>query len=227
MKPLPALALSTLIASAAGRAVQGNFQPATTTRLLPALQLRDLVVNNTDAATFTTNKTLDLDEPWTSDYDRKPDDRVAALAADKQEAVWCKAKSRGAKLIKAMMMNDQEAQTTLAWPYLQSPWDGDLKPELKKWGYKDDDEGHKDVDDQCDFDKTHEMADAFKDLKVDPRSAGDGGPNHCFFVEHMNGDVVIRNEDGELPFPEDQRYNADGKKYQASDDPCCCCRLYC
>ncbi|KAF2626743.1 hypothetical protein BU25DRAFT_311192, partial [Macroventuria anomochaeta] len=78
-----------------------------------------------------------------------------------------------------MMMNDQEAATMLSWPYTQSKWDGDLKPELRKWGYRDNYEGDKEIDAQCDFDKTHEMGDAFKDLKVDSRSAGQGGPNHC------------------------------------------------
>lgn len=58
------------------------------------------------------------------------------------------------------------------------------------------------------------MADAFKDLNVDARSAEQGGPNHCFYVEHKDGPTVIRDEDGELPYPEDEHYNVDGKTLQ-------------
>ncbi|KAF2626279.1 hypothetical protein BU25DRAFT_471761 [Macroventuria anomochaeta] len=32
----------------------------------------------------------------------------------------------------------------------------------------------------------------------------------------MNGPTIIRDEDGELPFPEDQHYNADGKNFQVT-----------
>lgn len=88
------------------------------------------------------------------------------------------------------------------------------KPELRKWGYRDDDELHEQNDDQCDFDKTQEVGDAFKALNVDPRSKGQGGPNQCFYLEHMNGPTVIRDENGELPFEEEQHYKADGKDYR-------------
>ena len=124
--------------------------------------------------------------------------------------------SRGLKLVKAMMLNQQDVATAHSLRYVQSAWDGDLKPELRKWGYHDDEGKHKENDNQCDFDKTHEMANAFKDLDVDPRSAGTGGPNHCFYVEHKDGPTVIRDENGELPFEEDQYYMADNKKYQVS-----------
>lgn len=139
------------------------------------------------------------------------------LTPQQKEAIWCKAKSRGVQLTKAMMMNDQEAATMLQWPYTQSPWDGDLKSELRKWGYKETNNEDKDIDAQCDFEKIHEVGEAFKDIKVDPRPAGQGGPNHCFYVEHMNGPTVIRDEDGELPFEEDQYYPVDGKNYRVCD----------
>jgi hypothetical protein len=215
MKPLLTLTLIAFVASVAGRAIHGPSQATTVTSLLPALLLRDgLQTNNTDA---TVNVAADYDPtdgPWLIGPDSK--EKGQGRTPEQQEALWCKAKSRGIKLIKAMMMDEQEVATTLSWPYVQSPWDGDLKSELRKWGYLDDHGKHKENDNQCEFDKTHEMANAFKDLNVDPRSAGTGGPNHCFYVELEDGPTVIRDEDGELPFEEDQYYMADDKKYQVS-----------
>ncbi|KZM28694.1 Mitochondrial import inner membrane translocase subunit tim8 [Ascochyta rabiei] len=217
MKPRAVFSLIALAAFTAGRVIQGPFRSATVTSLLPTLQLRNLQVNKTDiAASIAADHDSNPEDTWSSDPDDEEDEHPLTLTPEQQEAIWCKARSRGVKMIKAMMMNDGEAQTMLGWPYIQSPWDGDLKPELEKWGYLDDDEKHEEVDDQCDFDKTHEMADAFKDLNVDPRSAGSGGPNHCFYVEHMNGPAVTRDEDGELPFEEDQHYLVDGKDYQVT-----------
>lgn len=220
MKLLVVLTFIALAVNTAGRAIQGPFRPAAVTSLLPALHSRDLQDNKTDAfAAITADDDSDPDDPWTLDPDDEEEDEHT-LTPEQEEAIWCKAKSRGVKLIKAMMMDDAEAQTLLSWPYLESPWDGDLKSELRKWGYNDDDEKNKENDDQCDFDKTHEMSEAFSALKVDPRSAGQGGPNHCFYIEHMNGPTVIRDEDGDLPFEEDQHYKVDGKDYQVGCSFC-------
>ncbi|KAJ4347557.1 Mitochondrial import inner membrane translocase subunit tim8 [Ascochyta clinopodiicola] len=217
MRPPTVITLIVLVVFTAGRAIHGPSRSVTVTSLLPTLQLRDLQINKTDFTTsIAADHGSDPENTWSPDPDDDEDDPSATLTPEQEEVIWCKAKSRGVKLIKAMTMNDGEAQTMLGWPYMQSPWDGDLKPELRKWGYLDDDEKHEEVDDQCDFDRTHEMGDAFKDLQVDPRSAGNGGPNHCFYVEHMNGPTVIRDEDGELPFEEDQHYNVDGKDYQVT-----------
>lgn len=146
--------------------------------------------------------------------DEEGNEEDYGLSPEEKEAIWCKAKGRGLQLTKAMMLNDEAAATMLAWPYIQSPWDGDLRPELRKWGYKDDFDTDAEVDKQCDFDKTHEKADAFKTLRVDLRSARQGGPNHCFYVEHKDGPTILRDEDGELPFPEEQFYDVDGKTLQ-------------
>jgi len=56
------------------------------------------------------------------------------------------------------------------------------------------------------------MADTFEELGVDPRSALGGGPNHCYYVEHNDGPLVHRNENGELPNHDEQYYNVDSKK---------------
>ncbi|KAJ8106913.1 hypothetical protein OPT61_g9226 [Boeremia exigua] len=206
MKLPTALAILTFSAIVASRAIQGPVQPTTATSLFPTLQLRDLQLNASAISAPTNISHLRLPFDTAGDWDG--DDE---LTDEQKEAIWCKAKSRGYQLMQAMRLDDEEAATTLDWPYTQSPWDGDLRDELEKWGYKDDFEDDEEIDKQCDFDKTHEMADAFKDLGVDPRSKGQGGSNQCFYVEHMNGPTVFRGIDGETPFPEDQNYRADDK----------------
>ncbi|KAJ4373529.1 Mitochondrial import inner membrane translocase subunit tim8 [Didymella sp. IMI 355093] len=181
--------------------------------LLPAaLHLRDLQSNNETSNASTVIIAADQpDIEWGFG-----DDEDNGFTPEQKEQVWCKVKSRGIQLTKAMMMNDRDAASLLQWPYTESPWGGDLKSELRKWGYKETNNEDDQIDAACDFDNTHEVGDAFKEIKVDPRPAGQGGPNHCFYVEHMNGPTVIPDEDGEIPFEEDQYYYADGKKYRVT-----------
>ncbi|KAH6639023.1 hypothetical protein C7974DRAFT_410019 [Boeremia exigua] len=210
MKRPLVLTVLAFAATAASRAVHAPLQSANIAGPLPAVQLRDLQFANPNTSTLAAAKGGSEPDKWPSDDDGPEP------TAEEQEAIWCKARGRGIKLTKAMMMNEQDAAALLEWPYTQSPWDGDLREELKKWGYKDDFEKDPEINKQCDFDKTHEMADAFRDLGVDSRSALEGGPNHCFYVEHMDGPTVLRDEDGELPFHEDQYYPVDNKKLQVT-----------
>lgn len=211
MKPLAKVTYIAFATSVAGRAIQAPAlsTAVTTSSILPAVpELRELKPSN---ATLEASTVFSATGSWGPD--------VPDLTPEQKDAAWCKAKSRGSQLTKAMMLNDQEAATLLQWPYTQSTWDGDLKPELKKWGYKEvNNEMNKqemDVDGQCDFDRTHEIGDAFKAINVDPRPAGKGGPNHCFYVEHMNGPTILPDEDGNIPkYEEDQYYEADGKRYR-------------
>lgn len=212
MAPLSTFIRLAFVAPVTSRAILGPYQSASTTSLLPAWQPRDFHTGFWNfSAGITTGDEFDPDDEWGLESDPE-DDEEDGLTPDQKEAVWCKAKSRGVQLTKAMMMNDQDAATMLQWPYTQSPWDGDLRDELKKWGYKDDFEGDVEIDKQCDFDKTQEMADAFEELGVDPRSALGGGPNDCYYVQHNDGPVVYRDEDGELPDHDEQYYNVDGKE---------------
>lgn len=214
MKRFAIILFIAFAASAADRAIRtrGLSTAVTASSFLPAaLHLRDPRFNNATPNASTVFVAVD---PWDFSSDDEPEEK---LTPEQKDAIWCKAKSRGSQLTRAMMMNDEEAATMLQWPYIQSTWDGDLKPELKKWGYKEINEvdtQDMDVDEQCDFDKTHELGDAFRAINVDPRSAGKGGPNTCFYVEHMNGPTVILDEDNEMPFAEDQYYMADGNKYR-------------
>lgn len=224
MRSLPAFVLSALNASIASRAILGPHRSGVpSVSLLPNLQLRDLLNNNTNTtAVAVAEDATDSEDEWQLDSDPENDEDNEAptfvpdtsdnaeLTPEQKEAVWCKVKSRGYQLSKAMMMNDQTAATMLAWPYTQSPWDGDLRDDLKKWGYRDDFEGDVDVNEHCAFDKKG-LGDAFTDIGVDARSSAQGGPNHCFYITHSDGPTVHRDEDGELPFHDGQYYPVDGK----------------
>ncbi|KAF1928402.1 uncharacterized protein M421DRAFT_160407 [Didymella exigua CBS 183.55] len=230
MRSLATVTFIVCITSAASRAIRAPYRPATftTLSLLPTLNVRELSSSNMTSNISTVVAATDLpNDEWSLDSDDDDDndggeegddddDEETELTPEQKEQIWCKAKSRGVQLTKAMMMRDQEAATLLQWPYTQSPWDGDLKSELTKWGYQETNHADEQVDAACDFEKTHEVGDAFRDLHIDPRPAGHGGPNHCFYVEHMNGPTVILDDDGELPFEEDQYYPADGKKYRVT-----------
>ena len=50
-----------------------------------------------------------------------------------------------------MSLKEDNSNAMLQWPYTQSPWDGDLKPELRKWGYLNDDKAHEQEDSRCNF----------------------------------------------------------------------------
>lgn len=98
----------------------------------------------------------------------------------------------------------------------QSPFDGDGRKELRKWGFDDSDELSKDVEKECDFDNYHHIKSAFDELGLDARASKDGGPNHCFKINHLNGPAIKRDEDGSLPSEENQYYDVCGKTYKVS-----------
>ncbi|KAF1836071.1 hypothetical protein BDW02DRAFT_494450 [Decorospora gaudefroyi] len=106
----------------------------------------------------------------------------------------------------------------LKWPYTQSPWDGDLRRELRTWGYLDDDYVHSQADYFCDFDDHHHVKRAFDEMGIDARSAGQGGPNHCFKLQHADSPAVLPNEQGNKPtLPSEQRYMVDGRVYSMTN----------
>ncbi|KAF1363730.1 hypothetical protein EJ07DRAFT_102527 [Lizonia empirigonia] len=116
----------------------------------------------------------------------------------------------------AAILDELEARALLSWPYVQSPWDGDLREELRKWGYQDDEETHQQADLMCDFRIVHSMEHSFEQLHIDPRSAGQGGPNRCFELRHQDGPAVLRLDDGSLPLVRDQVYVAEGRNYRST-----------
>jgi hypothetical protein len=133
---------------------------------------------------------------------------------DPYEKMWNDALCRGERLLHAMTLGELDAAWALGWPYLQSSWDGDMKNELKTWGWLDTDDNHKNSDYFCNFEE--EMSNMFKGLNIDGRSAEMGGPNHCFYIEHKNGPTVKKNSDGSLPAEVDQKYDVQSKEYRVS-----------
>jgi hypothetical protein len=101
----------------------------------------------------------------------------------------------------------------------QSPFDGDGREDLKKWGFDDSDALSDGIKNDCDFDKYHNIKAAFDELGLDTRAKKDGGPNQCFKVNHRDGPAIKRKEDGTLPSEANQYYDVCGKEYRASIPP--------
>ncbi|KAF2848992.1 hypothetical protein T440DRAFT_143734 [Plenodomus tracheiphilus IPT5] len=132
---------------------------------------------------------------------------------------WEKAVSDGRTLYNAMRSKDSIAR----WFYkdypdfaetVQSPFDGDLRDELRTWGYKDDDELSKHIEKDCDFDAYHHIKPAFDELGLDTRAKKDGGPNVGFRIDHQDGPAIKRKDDGTLPSDANQYYDVCGKEYR-------------
>lgn len=136
---------------------------------------------------------------------------------EQRDAIWSNAVCKGEKLRRAMMLDEDDARKLLAWPHVQSEWDGDLKEELKKWGYSESDQvAGGIVDNDCNFSVAYTLSSAFKELNIDTRPAGMGGPNRCYQFKHRDGPAVLRGPGGTLPPATEQYYEADGKKYRVS-----------
>jgi hypothetical protein len=139
------------------------------------------------------------------------------FTAKQRNDIWCKAKSKGMQLTKASIMEEEEASRYLEWPYVKSPWEGDLEEELKTWGYQDDPEIHDRIDFACDFAEWGDMSNAFKDLGWDTRSHNMGGPNHCYHLKHQDGPALLRDANGDFPTTiKDQIYEVGDTKYHVS-----------
>lgn len=109
---------------------------------------------------------------------------------------------RGIRLSWAMQLPAQAASQFLT--PISSPFDGPLRDDLHHWGYTElPVQGY-----LCDFDLTHRLEVAFRELGVDPRSEKREGANKCFHVEHAYTDH---------PAPvRAQGYWVDGKRYAVS-----------
>jgi len=96
----------------------------------------------------------------------------------------------------------------------QSPFTGDGRADLAKWGFDDSDALNAKVANECDFDAYHKIKAAFDEIGLDTKAAKDGGPNHCFKVKHRDGPAIKRDEKGELPSEAKQVYDVCGKEYR-------------
>ena len=123
---------------------------------------------------------------------------------------WEKTVDRGRRLDLAMRLSTPEGSSYIN--PIQSPWDGTLVREMKKWGYRDGyNEEHNSH--ECDFaDRVPRLVPVFEDLKMNAMSKEEGGDNQCFYFQH--GERY-----DEAP-PEERTYTVDGKKYVVKISSC-------
>lgn len=168
---------------------------------------------------------LHLEDLNSTHFDNLPIDWADPATSGNGDTAWDKAVDIGRTLYFAMKSKDSIAAFFFKnYPQfagtVQSPWDGDLREELKSWGYNDNDELSNTIKNDCDFEKYHNIKRAFDELGLDTKAAADGGPNHCLRVDHSNGPIVKRNEDGTLPLETKQVYENCGKEYRVSQTIC-------
>ncbi|KAF3039950.1 hypothetical protein E8E12_008925 [Didymella heteroderae] len=125
------------------------------------------------------------------------------------EKAWCK----GGKFAQAMV-KDEDAAAAYVTP-VRSTWDGDLVHQFRTWGYREIANHRSEL---CDFGPNqHNLQRAFTELGIGIPSSVDGGPNHCFYVEHKYGPAVQRPPDGQWPDPNQQYYMVGSKRYRETE----------
>jgi hypothetical protein len=111
------------------------------------------------------------------------------------------------------MVKNEDAAAAYMTP-VRSPWDGGLVQQFRTWGYREI-ENHR--SELCDFGPDqHNLQRAFAELGIGTASSADGGPNHCFYVEHKYGPTVQRPPSGQWPEPNQQYYMVGPKRYRVS-----------
>jgi hypothetical protein len=142
------------------------------------------------------------------------DVQIAALPSKPAtDAVWENAKCKGELFTHASKLDADKAVGS--FPYITSPWDGDLTDELKIWGYSDVSEPSS-AWGMCSFDFPWDIKSAFVALGINHKSSKMKGPNKCFDVTHRDGPAIERPPNGKLPEVEDQYYTVNNKRYRVS-----------
>ncbi|KAI4640243.1 uncharacterized protein J4E79_011824 [Alternaria viburni] len=136
-------------------------------------------------------------------------------------AKFDKAVSTGQTLDSAMKSKDSVARWLFKdFPQYaetcQSPFTGDGRADLAKWGFDDSDALSEKIKNECDFDAYHKIKATFDEIGLDTKAAKDGGPNRCFKVNHRDGPAIKRDEKGELPNEAKQYYDVCGREYRAT-----------
>jgi hypothetical protein len=127
--------------------------------------------------------------------------------------------------------DEEEVKKVLGFPYVQSPWDGELRADFDTWGYSVREEPY-----SCDFD-TFGFERALEALGVNPygaqpieddpdhdsdkekkRDEEAKGRNYCYRVEHNDGSTVKKDKDGkpDPPGKSNQKYMVGEKEYRVS-----------
>lgn len=146
--------------------------------------------------------------PAFHDGGSKNDTSSFSIQLSASDAVWVKAICKGQKIFQALITDADKARRFIT-PVI-SLWYGPLLNEFRAWGYND-----------ISHEKNHAcrfhpyLGSAFAALGIDTKSAGEGGPNRCFAIEHRNGPTVIKDSFGRVPPPWQQFYiGPDGLRYQ-------------
>jgi hypothetical protein len=152
-------------------------------------------------------------------FDNSNSSTVHTAADPPPDAKFDKARSIGLTLDSAMRSKDSVARWLFKdFPQFsetcQSPFTGDGREELAKWGFDDSDALSAKIAKECDFDAYHHIKAAFDEIGLDTKAAKDGGPNHCFKINHRDGPAIKRKEDGNLPSEANQYYDVCGKEYR-------------
>lgn len=157
--------------------------------------------------------------PISNDIGNSNSPTVYTAADTPPNAKFDKAVSIGLTLDSAMKSKDNVARWFFKdFPQFaetcQSPFTGDGRADLAKWGFDDSDALSASVAKECDFDAYHHIKAAFDEIGLDTKASKDGGSNHCFKVNHRDGPAIKRNEDGSLPSEAKQYYDVCGKEYR-------------
>jgi hypothetical protein len=190
--------------------------------LLPVvLLLNTLIYTTTADKTDTFSAHVAIKDPKDGDeFQGLFNPSIAAVGADPptDDEVWKKAQCKGENLNIAMTLDDDGAHSVLNnMPYIQSPWDGTMEDDLRKWGYSEG--GEKEVK-KCEQDLADlkDINTALKALGTDYTSARNGGPNHCYNARHRDS-PNIHLVDGKKPSRvSKQWFTVDGKEYRVR---CC------
>lgn len=178
-----------------------------------------LIVALVSAGVVPSNASLErLDSPLSDDIslDWSPE---ATVHTNTEPTQFEKAAEIGRTLDAAMKSKDSIARWFFKdFPNFsetcQSPFDGDGREELKKWGFEDSEALSKTIEKDCDFDKYHNIKAAFDELGLDTKAEKDGGPNKCIQIDHRNGPAIKRLPDGSLPSEANQYYEVCGREYR-------------
>ncbi|KAF1851022.1 uncharacterized protein K460DRAFT_271378 [Cucurbitaria berberidis CBS 394.84] len=132
------------------------------------------------------------------------------------QVTWDRFVLKGGALVCAMRNSDKLAGEWLNDvrdpPSAASVWQGDLKPELKKWGWNDVMSNKM----LCSFDNDGfwELESTFRGLGLNPHPVSEGGHNECYRIEHWQPN--LKDDNDRMVPPADQTYKVGEKRYRAT-----------
>ncbi|KAJ4318876.1 Mitochondrial import inner membrane translocase subunit tim8 [Neodidymelliopsis sp. IMI 364377] len=175
-----------------------------------------LVASRIGATLHPLDQVRALNDLGDSIYSLNPAEVATTVVNEDQR--WTDNVARGRKLLAAMKGSDMEAAAAYSMgTTAKSVFDGDLRDEMEKWGWNDNTKKQqKAYDVDCDFLGYHKIGGCFRELGLDKKSKGKGGPNECFVAEHWDGPAVKKTV-GIMPKPKNHRYEVCKVKYRSTE----------